>query len=481
MMRGRSQRASVAIVGGGLAGLATAAALSQYDIDVVLFEARRRLGGRAASFDDPESGEQVDHCQHVTMGCCTNLADFARRVGIDHWFVRYDTLHFIGPDGRRYDFRAARGWPAPLHLLPPLLRLGYLSWSERLGIARAMIRLARQQPDSTDRTGASESIGHWLERHGQSQRAIRRFWEVVLVSALGESLDRASLRYARQVFVEGFMAARDAYLVDVPRVPLGTLYGQRLHDWLTSHGVDIRLQTPIVRLRLDPDGAYVLPRGSHEPQRFDAVVAAVDWRTLPRLFDSDHSPRVRAVAQAKHIDSSPITGVHLWFDRPITTLPHAVLIDRLSQWLFRPDAASFAAQNQAAHYHQVVISASRTVCSQSNREVVDAVVAELRAIWPEAAAAKLLKWRVVTEPHAVFSATPDIDALRPDQKSDLPRLMLAGDWTATAWPSTMEGAVRSGYLAAEAVLCYFGQPSRIVRPSLPRGRLARWLLGSEPA
>ena len=170
------------------------------------------------------------------MGCCTNLADFCRQTGIADLFERHRVLHFFGPDGSRYDFQAARGLPAPLHLAPSFLRMGFLSLRERVGIGRCLLRLARTGPSNHDDGG--ETIGAWLRSQKHSQRAIDRFWSVVLVSALGESVDRASLAAARKVFVDGFLAHRDAYQIEVPRVPLGELYA-RVVDWL--RGRDVRL------------------------------------------------------------------------------------------------------------------------------------------------------------------------------------------------------------------------------------------------
>ena len=187
----------VAIIGGGLAGLAAAAALADGPLRVELFEAKRHLGGRAGSFVDPATGARIDHCQHVSMGCCTNLADFCRRTGIDGDFRRDSVLHFFDPHGQRCDIAASRWLPAPLHLAPALARLTYLSVSERWRIMRAMWRLVRTR--AADHESAPTMV-EWLRHHGQSPRAIELFWDAVLVSALGETLDRVSVPAARKVF-----------------------------------------------------------------------------------------------------------------------------------------------------------------------------------------------------------------------------------------------------------------------------------------
>ncbi len=468
----------VAIVGGGLAGLAAAAALCEEGFGVELFEARRRLGGRAASFRDPESGELVDHCQHVAMACCTNLADFCRRTGVADCFQRRRRLHFIGPGRARCVFSAAPLLPAPLHLAPALMRLGYLRLSERADIVRALMRLASPRAGRED---DATTIGAWLRAQGQSDRALERFWSPILVSALSETLDRASLSAARKVFVEGFLASRQAYELRVPRVPLDEIYDRRVADWLTARDVVLHRGTAVQRIEgtVHRAEAVVPADGSRRP--FDFFVVAVPWRAVRALFTGTLLEALPGLKGVERFEPTPITAVHLWFDRPITPLTDAVLVGRLSQWLFnRGRQADGANKAPMGHYYQVVISASYGLRGRRRENVVAQVREELAAIWPAAGDARLLRWRIVTNRGAVFSPRPGIDRFRPAQQTPVPNLMLAGDWTATGWPATMEGAVRSGYLAAEAVL---GRqvpetPKRFLLPGLPWGRLARWMIGS---
>lgn len=464
----------IAIVGGGLAGLAAAAALSGRGFAITLYEARRQLGGRAASFRDSTSGELVDHCQHVSMGCCTNLADFCRRTGIADQFRRDRRLHFFSPDGRRFDFASTRWLPAPLHLAPAFLRLGYLTLGERMAVARTMLRLARVRVSDDER---QPTIGRWLREQGQSQRAIERFWSVVLVSALGEEIDRASLAAARKVFVDGFMAAREAYEVEAPQVPLGELFGRCLENWLSDAGVQVMLGAAVEQIEGSASRASALRLAGGKRHEFDAAIVALPWRRVREVFRETLAPALPELARLDEIDSSPITGVHLWFDREITPLPHAVLVGKQSQWLFnRGRAASGENGAPIGHYYQVVISASRSLAGRDREQVLREIVSELASIWPAAGVAELLHSRVVTEQTAVFSLRPGLEQLRPLQHTRIANLALAGDWTRTGWPATMEGAVRSGYLAAEAILKSFGKEERLLVPELPRGWLARLVL-----
>lgn len=465
----------VAIIGGGLAGLAAAIALAGRGLQIELFEAKRRLGGRAGSYLDRESGELVDHCQHVAMGCCTNYLDFCRRTGIAELFARHRALHFFGLGGRRSDFRPSRWLPAPLHLAPALLGLAHLSLGEKWAIARAILRLIRTPAkDSAD----SPTVHAWLQEQHQPPRAIERFWQVVLVSALGESLDRASLAAARKVLLDGFVAHRDAADVYIPTTSLGRLYN-RIADHLQERGVTLHLETAIRQVN---EGSIQLADGTLRSCQF--VILAADWRRAAGLLSPALHSRLPQVASAGDFGSAPITGVHLWLDRPITDLPHAVLVGRLSQWMFARDRRRTDLQSVPAgritnpsheHYYQVVISASHDLAGRARQDIIDEVLADLRAVFPAAAEARLLRWQLVTEHDAVFSVRPGLDDLRPPQQTPIPGLILAGDWTATGWPATMEGAVRSGYLAAEAVLDQLGRPERLLVPDLPHGWLVRML------
>jgi squalene-associated FAD-dependent desaturase len=438
----------IAIVGGGLAGIAAAVAAVERGCRVELFEQSKTLGGRAGSFVDPENGELIDYCQHVAMGCCSEFLDFCRRTGIDDCFDRAETLHFIGPEGRQCDFAPSRCLPAPLHLLPGLLRLSYLSWRERWGIVRALRRLTQNRgPHPNPLPMGEGTIGAWLRRQGQSDRAIERFWSVVLVSALGETVNRASLAAAGKVFRDGFWTSRRASTLILPRRPLVEIFHDRLGKWLADRGVTVHLDTPVRRIDGEGRRAGELTSADGARYAFDSVIVAVPWRSVRSLFAANLLSQMPALAEVERIEPAAITAVHLWFDRPITRLPHAVLVGRLSQWLFtRPSGPGRHC------YCQVVVSASHRLAPRTNQEWLADVRGDLESVWPAARQAKLLHGRVVTLPAAVFSMTPEVEQFRPRQRTPLENLCLAGDWTSTGWPATMEGAVRSGRQAVESLL-----------------------------
>lgn len=445
---------SVLVIGGGLAGLATAAALAPRGYCVTIFESRNRLGGRAGSFTDSATGHVVDACQHVSMGCCTNFAHFCRTVGIDHFLARQPTLYFMTPDRRVSQFRGDR-LPAPLHLARSFARAHFLSIGEKVRVAYGLASLMREPAD------ADPPFFEWLTRHRQTPRTIDRFWGVVLVSALNESVERVGLRYARKVFRDAFLTHRRGLEVEVPSVPLARLYGGELQSWFASRGVAIRLNEAVTGLDVADGGVSGVRLRSGTVEQANLYVAAVPFDRVLALLPDEVATRHDYFANLRHLEVSPITSVHLWFDRPITPLPHVVLVDCLGQWLFNRGES-----RPGEHYVQVVVSAARPLRGQGGEEVRERIHAELRELFPDAKAAVLLRGRVVTEHSATFSAVPGVDRWRPAQESPIANLFVAGDWTATGWPATMEGAVRSGYLAAEAILRLVGSSERVIQPDL---------------
>ena len=464
----------VIVIGGGLAGLAASVALAESGLKVILLESRPRLGGRASSFEDAVTGELIDNCQHVAMGCCTNFRHFCRVTGIESSFRRERDLFFVAPPTTAAHVRprvnrfSAMPFPAPLHLAAAFARLSYLSWREKLALARGLKALARE----SSATALHTNFADWLIQQRQPANVVDRFWWVVLVSALSESLDRVSVAAARKVFVDGFLANRNGWEVWLPTVPLDELYSGQLTKWLTSHGVEVRVTAVELRNgeRLSAQ-QFVLAVPQHRIGSF----LPDEWRSQPP-FD-----------RVDQLQTAPIASVHLWFDRAITSLPHAVLVGRLGQWLFNRGQGSgvrgqqvnsqLSTLNSQLFYYQVVISNAREVAERPQADVIAEVVAELKAIWPESAAAELRHSRMIVEHKAVFSPLPGSDELRPAQQSPIANLQLAGDWTQTGWPATMEGAVRSGFLAAENVTQSLGQRVQFLQPDLPVATLTRWLFG----
>jgi squalene-associated FAD-dependent desaturase len=444
----------VTVIGGGLAGLAAAIALASRGFEVVILESRGRLGGRASSFRDVTSGQLVDTCQHVVMGCCTNFAHFCRSVGTDVLLQTQPCMYFMTPD-RIVSRFAADSLPAPFHLLRGFLGAHYLSLREKMRVARGLISMQRSSPDS------DPPFDEWLRQHGQTQRTIARFWGPVLISALNELPERVGLRYARKVFVDGFLRHRRAFEMDLPRVPLGELYGERLLEKLKKLGIQLRLQTAAKCLEIENSRVTALVLRSDEKIESGSFISAVPFDRLLDLLPAEVAERHPEFDNLRRLETSPITSIHIWYDRPVLDLPHVVLVDGIGQWVFNRGEVL-----PGEHYLQVVVSAARQFRGLSQAEIEKQIIAELAARFPRASPDAVRRVRVITEHAATFSAVPGVDAWRPAQQTPIANLLLAGDWTKTDWPATMEGAVRSGYLAAEALLRSRGEKVKLLQPDL---------------
>ncbi len=462
------QPSTVAIAGGGLAGLAAGCALAEAGFRVTLFERRPYLGGRASSYQHPGTGEIVDNCQHVLLGCCTNLLDFYGRAGVQDKIRWYEKLTFLEPGGRA-SVIGLSPLPAPLHTAPAFLRAACLSFRDKMAIGRAMAMLAPSTP--ADR---GETFLDWLKRHGQTAPAIERFWKTILVSALNEDLDQVSVPYGAQVVRESFLKSAAAGRMGIPTVPLTDLYSTA-GNYIRARGGDIQFRASVESFQTVPFAVNVTTNG--QVQKFDYLVLAIPFDGLGRILPDTPAAAPLAAALGQ-FSSSPITGIHLWFDRQITALDHAVLLDRTIQWMFHKSRIIESRANEAREsangsgsYIELVVSCSRSLVDKSKAEIVDLAVREAQEFFRDAPDAQLLKSTVIKEVHATYSPRPGMDQYRPKPDTAWPRVFLAGDWTATGWPATMEGAVRSGYLAAEAVARFAsGKRTSFLVPDLaPRG------------
>jgi squalene-associated FAD-dependent desaturase len=471
-MSADTQQKTVAIVGGGLAGLAAGCALADAGLRVTLFERRPYVGGRASSYEHPGTGEIVDNCQHVLLGCCTNLIHFYKRLGVSDKIRWFDELTFIEPGGRASRM-APSFLPAPMHNMPTFLGAKMLNAKDKLAIARAMDKMSRELPEDSE-----EDFLSWLRRNKQTEQAIERFWKTVLVSALNEELDRVSVHYAAQVFRESFMKSAAGGRMGLPSIPLSDLYGSAI-EYIRSRGGEVLLRSSVTATSQKQNNVSVTTNAGE--QLFDSVVLAAPFQTVGSLLPAEAAAEP-IKQQLAHFESSSITGIHLWFDREITPLPHAVLLDRTIQWMFHKskfhDSPKNASKENAnsGSYVELVVSASKSLVQKSREEILEMATRELAEFFPAVKEAKVVKAAVIKEIYATYAILPGLDKFRPTAKTPWPHIFLAGDWTATGWPATMEGAVRSGYLAAEALMEGLGQRQQFVVADLPATGLAKLMV-----
>jgi squalene-associated FAD-dependent desaturase len=440
-----AQRPHVAVIGGGLAGLAATAALAGEGYRVTVLEAKPFLGGRATSYPLRQGDETliIDNCQHVLLRCCTCLMDLYTRLGVADSIQFFQELWWIEPGGRTSVMKRGLLQP-PLHFAESFLALRFLSIEDKLDIGRAMLAVKReyQQRADLDRI----TMLDWLNEKKQSKRAVERFWRQVLVSAINEDLDRMAAAHGLQVFWVGFLAKPDSYEMGIPKVPLGELYSERV--WSRFPEVEIRLRAQVTGVERELERVARVVAGG-KPVEADAFICAVPFERIPDVL-----PWLSL--DVSDFEHSPITGIHLWFDRPVTSLPHATLLDRTIQWMFN--------KSEGRHI-QVVVSASRSLIAMPRQEIIQMAVSELADFFPAVREAKLERAHVVKEVRATFSARPGLETRRPGNETEVANLFLAGDWTRSGWPATMEGAVRSGYLAAEAVTRFLGGEKHFLIPN----------------
>lgn len=438
----------VVVVGGGLAGMAAAVALESSDYSVTLLEARKTLGGRAGSFQDPTSGEILDNCQHVLLGCCTNLLDFYSRLGVSNLIHWENDIRFVDESGNMHRLHGAPGLPAPLHLGIAGALFGALTLSERFELTRAMLAMLCLGVRGREKL-ADVSFGQWLIEHGQSKKLIDKFYELVLVSALNEDCRKASAMYAIQVFQESLLVNSSAYRMGTPDCPLGKLY-----EKLPCR--DVRLSARMTGLRFSGSRVIGVEIGD-EFLRADAVILAMNHHALEKWIPAELLGTDDRFGKLDRLENVPILGAHLWFDRPVLEARQVAMMGGPLQWIFRKDETGRAVHG--------VISAARDWVQRPKQECLDLFVEQIRKTLKPAGETKLERGVIVIEKRATFSPLPGSDEFRPAQsppKNGIAGLFLAGDYTRTGWPATMEGAVRSGYLAAEAI-----SEKKILVPDLP--------------
>lgn len=423
--------------------MAAAAELLSNGISVEILEARERLGGRAGSFRMGNSW--VDACQHVNLGCCTKLRELLGKFGLDNELIRQKTIWFCTKDGRVSPF-AASFLPEPLHLAPAFLRAHWLSLGDKWGIARALDRLRRDPLLAMDRP-----LADWLRETGQTQGAIDGLWGPVVVSALNEPWQTASFLSAAKVFREGMLGPKGAFEIELPRTSLGELFDDGLGRRLEDEGLAVRRGTRVRNLVVDKNKVLGVRTLDGEFLPAEGVILAIPRHQWSQVLPPSLVDRHPDLDIGEKIQWAPISALHLWLDRPLTDLPHAALVGGEAHWLFRHrNIPRF--QGDRAFYHQILLSASGSALENGSEALLGRILLELGEYFPTMRKAELLEAKVVSERRATIRPTVGFDKMRPGPETSLRGLFLAGDWTATGWPSTMEGAARSGHSAAKAVL-----------------------------
>ncbi len=477
------QEPDVLVIGAGLAGLAASVALSGAGARVTVLERKPYVGGRAYSYLHPALEEEIDS-QHVMLGCCTNLVDLCRLSGADRFIRWYDQIPFLEPAtpkrGMRQSLVGPGGLPAPPGATWNFLRAPMLGAADKLAVVRGMAEFLRGFPDDD-----AEPFAAWLQRTGQTPLAVKHFWEPIVLATLNDTFERSSTRYVGKVVHETLLRNGAGGRLGIPVQPLSVFY-DAFAKLAERNGASFRLRASAERLERAADGVRwraVLSDGA--VIEAGQVVLALPFEGTAKLLGT--APASAGIAQVcgnlQRFSHAPITTIHLWFDRAVTQMDHAGLLDTRIQWMFNKTgirrgmvSGADGTRPGGGQYLELTISGSFAELRMGREEILRSAMEELAGFFPAVREARLVKSGVLKEARATFSVTPGLDRFRPSSDAPGDGLFLAGDWTRTGWPSTMEGAVRSGRLAAEAVARAGGSDLQAITADLPPAGLMRLLV-----
>jgi squalene synthase HpnD len=431
----------VVVLGAGYAGLAAATELILRGHDVTLIEARALLGGRAHSFRDTKTGQLLDNGQHIFMGCYHQTLDLLRQLGVGDRLQSPASLAvpFYSEKGRSV-LKATL--PAPLHLFSALLGFRELSGRDKAAATRLAFRLRLGgQPEE------NETVQAWLSRWGQTPNIIRALWEPLCIAALNEPVASASASLFATVIRQSFLAGAEDSKILLSKVGLSELFAPEVRQLLEMCGGKIQLQAPVAALRFDHSRLNEIGLSDGTVLRPEIVVSALPWHALRGLLPAE-SKLARA---CREIQDAPIVSLHLWLDRPILKEPFVGFLDSPVHWVFSRDQIHGVDSDQPGHVITAVVSGARELVDKSAVELEELTLREIGRFLPEVREARVLHRMVYKSRSATFAATPETEPLRPGPDTEWSNFWLAGDWTATGLPATLEGAILSGRKAAAAV------------------------------
>ncbi len=439
--------AEVIIVGGGLAGLTAAVDLSSRGISALVLEQRPHLGGRTYSFVDEATGDMVDNGQHLMMGCYHATRWLLSTIGSDRLATLQPNLHidFLHPVSGLSALHCP-GIPAPFHLLAGLLNLKNLSLMDRLKLLRVGLEI-RKDPKIIEPQIASLTVHQWLSQLGQSDENKKYLWDIIAIGSLNDHPKDVSALLFYRVLRSAFLGNRENSSLLVPRAGLSQLFVDPCVGFIRSHGGEVMMNCGVDESLFEGNRLRAVRSSDGNVREAKAFVSAIPWYAASPLFSNAagrHGWNVNG-----HLQSSPIVTINLWFDRVVMEQDFVALLDSRIHWVF--NKSKIYGSSATRQYLSLVISGAASMMALDSGELVKTALEDLSAAFPRVRNAELVHSLVVKEKRATFSPRPDVERHRPSSKTQFENLFLAGDWTDTGYPATIEGAVLSGRKAAEEV------------------------------
>lgn len=447
---GRRSRPSVIVVGAGLSGLAAACELSDLGCRVTLLEKRGFVGGRAYSFQDTTTGLEVDNGQHVFMKCCTSYVDFLKKLGVYSKTYVQDRMrvHIVDSVTGTSTLTSA-SLPSPFHILPSFLRFRHLSWIDKALVLYVSLRMIALGSDGR-RALDGQPFYEWLREHHQSDAAISSFWNVIILPTLNDDVYHVSANQAIMVFQEGLFREAHSAGIGYSRVGLSTLLGDEAVSYIKERGGEVMLKRNVESFLLHDGHISGVALADGGVLTGDQFISAVPYHVLTSILPGQLQEN-RFFNKASKLTSSPIVNVHIWYDRPVLDLDFAGFINSRVHWVFNKSRI-FGQGGRKGQYLSLSLSGAREYIGMPKEAIQETFIEEMQRILPKARAAHVLNVSVVKEPNATFSPAPNALRYRLPTRTPIDNLFLAGEWTDTDWPSTMEGAVRSGLAAAQEIV-----------------------------
>lgn len=442
----QSFRSRVLILGGGFAGLAAAVDLAERGVKVLLLERRAFLGGRAYSFTDKTTGDTIDNGQHLMMGCYHHTLSFLDKIGSTHKlkFQENPQVDFLSEQEGAASFKCP-SLPAPLHLLAGLFKLESIGWRDRINALR--VGLALRMMNGNRAKLADITVRNWLNGLGQTDRMQRRFWDLVAIATLNETPDRASADMFVRVLDQAFMHTKQDSNMVISKTGLSDLYTEDARKFIEERGGEVRLNSDVANIQFDGRRAKSVSLRSGEVIEAETIISAVPYFALRRMISEDVQIASHSLRNVAEFTSAPIVSINLWYAEPVTELEFTGLLDSRIEWVFNKNAIS--GDSHSGHQHlALVISGAHEAAKLPKEELIAMATTEMNRFFPRARTQQPIHAFVIREQDATLSHTVGVARLRPSHRTEFGNFFLAGDWTDTGLPATIESAVQSGHECA---------------------------------